>query len=200
MKFRTNNTYQASFSQYDLKESIMDSPITYWTMVTSAFFLCFLIAFSVVAETSEFDPVLEEITTSAMTDMDQNNYHSALEKLITVYGHAPMASIDHLLGVCYYNIKEYDLAEQHLSIAVEDMCDEGEEWNPFSGQAPRHASMYLGRVHMEQADFGNAVLYMSDFLVSLEMMDESEHWMIEWTAEAIAFCMAMDTPEFSSAE
>lgn len=200
MKIRTNNTDQASFSQYDLKESIIDSPITYWTMVTSAFFLCFLIAFSVVAENSELDPVLEEMTTSALDDMGKDNYHSALEKLITVYGHAPMASIDHLLGVCYYEIKEFDLAEQHLNIAVEDMCDESEEWNPFTGLAPRHAAMYLGRVHMEQANFGEAVLYMSDFLVSLEMMNENEHWMIEWTQEAIEFCMSMDAPEFSSAE
>ncbi len=179
-------------------QSMIESSAFYYMMVTTAFALCVLISFSVVAN-NDIDPVLEKLTVSAMEDMHQNNYNGALEKLITVYGHAPMTSIDHLLGVCYYNLNNMEQAELHLSNAIEDLTEENTEWDVFNGQAPQHALHYLGLVHMAQQNYGDAMMYFSNFLVGIEMMDIKEDWMIEMTQEAISICLDNDQPAISAA-
>ncbi|MFT4525389.1 MAG: tetratricopeptide (TPR) repeat protein [Granulosicoccus sp.] len=156
------------------------------------FILCSVLLVLSLATTAlaqdNIDPVLKEMTTSALMDMNYNNFEDALEKFITVQGHAPSASIDHLLGVCYFNLGNNVAAEIHLENAIQDLVEEEDEWSPFSEKAPIHALNYLGKVHYDRADFGNAIEYFSRFLVSLYVMEDTDKWLIEWTEEIITHC------------
>lgn len=166
--------------------------ITDKALNAALFILCTVLLVLSLASTAlandTMDPVLKEMTTSALMDMNYNNFEEALEKLITVQGHAPSASIDHLLGVCYLNLGNNVAAEIHLEAAIENMVEEDEEWSPFSEKAPIHALNYLGKVYYDRADFENAIEYFSRFLVNLYMMEDVDEYLIEWTEEIITHC------------
>lgn len=166
--------------------------ITDKVLNAALFLLCTILLVLSIASTAlaqdSMDPVLKEMTTSALMDMNYNNFEVALDKLITVQGHAPSASIDHLLGVCYLNLGNNVAAGIHLESAIQDMVEEEDAWSPFSGKAPIHALNYLGKVYYDQADFEKAIEYFSRFLVSLYVMEEEDKWLIDWTEEIITHC------------
>ena len=176
--------------QFDPKPRIGDDDGISENALNIALFLSLAVASTAMAQ-STLDPALEELTMSAMLDMNENRYNEALDKLLTVQGHAPSASMEHLLGVCYYNMKAMSSAIEHLERATEDMVEEDQSWNPFGEKAPIHALNYLGKVHFDQGNYAQASEAFSAFLVSLYVAKDSEPWLIEWTEEVLTICEEM---------
>lgn len=127
-------------------------------------------------------------------EMQAGNYGSALANLDSS-GEQTDASIDHMKGVCYFELNMLDEAEFHLTDAIENMVDEAQSWNPEGEEAPIHAMFFLGKTLMAQERYEEAEFHLSQFLVSLHMMDDSEAWLIQETEIEIERCRESYTGE-----
>ena len=162
---QSNNTEKSNYkSAHDPRiganDGISDNTLNITLFILTATLLVLSLTTTAIAQYS-MDPVLEEMTQAALIEMNENNHADALEKLITVQAHAPSASIDHLLGVCYLYLGNPVAAEIHLESATENLVAENETWNPFSEKAPIHALNYLGKVYFDQGNFAYAIEYFS---------------------------------------
>lgn len=137
----------------------------------------------------------EVVTESAIAFMQKDDFQSAMIKLGELNGEEQTAAVDHLKGVCHFHLHQYDEALEFLFSAVENMADETEEWDPSNGQAPLHAEVYLGRTLMAAGNFADAEYHLSQFMVSLYMMNESEQWMMSMVEDLINECRLNGSPE-----
>lgn len=165
--------------------------LTALALMTVSLVLAFA-SFSVAQHHQELDPVIIELTDAAMLDMHHGQYHAAKEKLVKVQAEAPMASIDHLLGVCYHYIGNYVAAKIHLEAAQKHLQQGGEAWSPLSGFAPIHTLNYLGKVCYDRGDYEAAQHFFAEFLEGLYMLEDSDSWIMDWTQEMIADCESLE--------
>lgn len=149
-------------------------------------------SFSVAQHHQQLDPAIIELTEAAMLDMNHGQYHAAKEKLVTVQAEAPMASIDHLLGVCYHYIGNYVAAKIHLEAAQKHIQQGGEAWSPLSGSAPIHTLNYLGKVCYDRGDYEAAQHFFAEFLEGLYMLEDADSWIMDWTQEMITDCESLE--------
>lgn len=180
-KVEFQSSYQVTAKS--LTEKLLSAAILFFTL------LLFVLAMASSAlANSDLDPVLEELTIAAMTDMRKGRPEEALEKLITVNGHAPMASIQYLMAECHLALNDLDAAKQLLKEASINIDSGTNQWVATNGPAPTQIHQTLGKVAFQSGKFEEARNHFSVYmqiLISAEVRDESA---IEWTSEAIGMC------------
>lgn len=163
----------------------------------SAAILCLTLILFVLALASsafagtDLDPVLEELTIAAMADMSKGKTEDALEKLTTVHGHAPMASIAYLIAECHLKLEDFDQAEKFLSSAAIDIIEDSSAWEVLEGPAPIKVYQQLGKVAFSQGRYQEALKNFNVYLARLTAKADHDKVEAMWTQEAISMCESL---------
>ncbi len=203
MKAQTQNTYDQelagkkwSTNSSDRNFITQDDAVSDTTLNVSLFILILIFLSLALANATfgqrKMDSVLVSMVNDALMDMNAGDHTTALEKLTTVQGHSPSDSFSHLIGVCqFYSGKSMKSAIKNLEAATENMVDDNESWDPYSGKAPIHALNYLGKCYFNLGNYDQAAESFARFLVSLYVADRPDDWLIMQTEKALVICDEM---------
>lgn len=190
------NTQKTSFTSYQMNNLIETQTFSNRSITQGLLIVGVVLSILMFFSTSQAQTFESEVVTeSAIAFMQKDDFQSAIIKLGELNGEEQPAAVDHLKGVCHFHLQQYDEALEFLFSAVENMVDEAEEWDPSTGQAPLHSEVYLGRALMAAGNFADAEYHLSQFMVSLYMMDDSEQWLMTTVEDLINECRLNGSPE-----
>lgn len=180
------------FGDRNKKDGVSESTLNISLFILILFFQGLAIVNIAYGQSRTMDPVLINMVEDAMMEMNAGDYSGAMEKLITVNGHSPSPSLEHLIGVCqFYSGKSIDDAIESLESATEFLIEENESWDPFCDKAPIHALNYLGKCYFNVGEFDKASEAFARFLVSLYVANTPDEWLISQTEKALVICEDM---------
>lgn len=166
---------------------VLENTLNKGIIMLSFVMLLLSLAAAVMAQEG-MNETTSDLTNSALIDMHNGRFEMAVKNLQTAYNKSPSSSLEHFIGVCYYNLGEYGKAEFYLIRASNDMVDEMKNWSFRSKKAPLNTLYFLGKLCIEKDQFDLAIDCFYHFLSGLDMNNDEQTWMIEQATQCIAIC------------